>query len=187
MLWSRKLRRPTAALLLAAMALSLPACGFQPLYRQRTNAEVSQQLAAIQIRIIADRPGQQLRTLLQTQFNPSARAVRSSYTLSVTVSDSVVQTLIRKDETATRANLTLTAEYQLSALSSGELLVKGRTRSTNSFNILDSEFATLASEQDARNRAVRNIGAEIQSHLAIFFQGRAQRQKTGVPVPYGNY
>ena len=185
MSWFDKPRAAFGALLLVVVFLSLAGCGFRPLYRQTPTAVVANQLAAIEVRIIADRSGQQLRTQLQTHFNPSDQSVSKQYALAVQLDESVAETVIRKDETATRANLILSARYRLTMLSSGQVLVNGRTRSTNSFNILRSEFATLASEQDARERALNNIGGEIQSHLAIFFQGPSQQRQSSRNQPYG--
>ncbi|MCH8036913.1 MAG: hypothetical protein IIC53_07290, partial [Proteobacteria bacterium] len=76
---------------------------------------------------------------------------------------------IRKDETATRANLILSANFTLRDLESGRVLLEGRTSSVNSFNILTNQFATGFSEADARERALRELSDSIRVRLGIYF------------------
>ncbi len=45
-------------------------------------------------------------------------------------------------------------------------MLTGSLHSTNSYNILDSEFATLVAENDARDRALRSIAEDIRRHVA---------------------
>ena len=76
---------------------------------------------------------------------------------------------MRKDETATRANLILSASFTLRELESERVLLQGRTSSVNSFNILANQFATDFSEADARERALRELSDNIRVRLGIYF------------------
>ena len=76
---------------------------------------------------------------------------------------------MRKDETATRANLTVFAKFSLLDARSNKPLMTGTSRSTNSYNILSSQFATLHSEADARRRALRELADDIRLRLGIYF------------------
>ena len=74
----RKLRRSFRPLALAAavMAASLGACGFHPLYGDRSIGAVSTvDLAAVQIDLIRDREGQMLRNELLDRFQPRGGTV----------------------------------------------------------------------------------------------------------------
>jgi LPS-assembly lipoprotein len=88
--------------------------------------------------------------------------------LNVKLSESKQSLGVRKDATATRANLIITANFDLLDKQAGEKLLSGKVRSINSYNILDAEFATLSAESDARRRAARDLAAEIQSRLGMF-------------------
>ena len=55
-------RRPNWRVLPLLLLLGLQACGFQPLYANRSGAIVTQTLAAIEIGLIRDRTGQLLRS-----------------------------------------------------------------------------------------------------------------------------
>ena len=56
----------------------------------------------------------------------------------------------------------------------GTTVSSGTTRSVAAFNVVRSDFATLSAERDAERRAVRDVGDEISTRLAVFFaRGRA--------------
>jgi LPS-assembly lipoprotein len=40
----------------------------------------------------------------------------------------------------------------------------------NSYDLLRNKFATLAAEDDARTRALRELAEEIRTRLAIYFE-----------------
>lgn len=163
-------RAPFVALWLGALALG--ACGFQPLYGQRSGAASTQELALVSIDQIKNRQGQKLHNFLLARLTPLGAPPEPFYRLQVHLKTGTQQLAIRKDETATRANLVLTANFILSDFRTNKVLFKGLSRSSNSYNILESEFATIASVNDASTRATRELGDEISARLAIFFNRR---------------
>ena len=152
---------------LAALATTLAGCGFQPLHGKSSPASAAA-LGGIEIAIIADRTGQKLRNLLLDKLNPHGPSDRPRYVLRVTVAQSIHSLAIRKDEIATRANLVLRADYELRRKSDRKLVTKGSASSTNSYNILRSNFATLSAENDARNRAVRVLSEDLRTRIGIY-------------------
>ena len=168
--------RSTAVL---AASVLVASCGFRPLYAERATG-VSFQLAAIEINVIDNRVGQILGNHLRDQFNPYGRPSNPLYRLGVTTNETKQDLAIRKDETATRANLTLSADFTLSHADSGKELIRGSVQSTNSYNILSSDFATLSAEDDARRRAVREIGDDIKTRLASFLAFVPETPSAGI-------
>ena len=154
---------------LAACLAILGGCGFQPLYGQRDRGSVAAELAAVKIKLIENRVGQQLRNFLLDRLNPQGKPATAIYDLIIELAESREDLGIRKDETATRANLTLRAEYVLESAATGEILVEGFSRSVTSYDLVDSDFATLSAEADARKRAVRQISEDIKIRLGIYF------------------
>lgn len=154
---------------LAACLAILGGCGFQPLYGQRDRGSVAAELAAVKIKLIENRIGQQLHNFLLDRLNPRGEPATAIYDLIIALKESKEDLAIRKDATATRANLTLRAEYELQRAATGEILVEGSIRSVTSYNIVDSDFATLSAESDARERAVREISEGIKIRLGIYF------------------
>lgn len=160
-----------AALLLMALALS--ACGFQPLYGRGQDGAASPaaQMAAVRIAPLRDRIGQQLRNLLRDRLNPLGQPSNPAYDLQIILVETRQELGIRKDETATRANLIVSANFSLLEVGSGRVLLRGLTTSTNSYNILTSQFATTSTESNARKRALREVSDEIRTRLGIYFAG----------------
>ena len=163
------MRGVAAALLLVALA----ACGFQPLYGQRQGAPV-EALRSVQIATIADRQGQLLRNQLLLLFNPTGAVAEERYQLTVTLATSGNDALLRKDETASRLEVTVTAEFALSSLSDRRIVTRGRAHSVNSFDVVESDFATLSAERDALEASLRQIAHSIQTQLAVHFERRSQ-------------
>ncbi len=154
---------------LAACLAILGGCGFQPLYGQRDRGSVAAELAAVKISLIENRIGQQLHNFLLDRLNPKGKPATAIYDLTIELEESKEDLGIRKDATATRANLTLRAEYELRRAATEEILVEGSIRSVTSYNIVDSDFANLSAESDARERAVREISEAIKIRLGIYF------------------
>ncbi len=83
---------------------------------------------------------------------------------------------IRKDETATRSNLILDATFRIRDVETGKQLFRGRAISANSFNILESRFATISSRADAVRRAARALADNIHTRLGIYFSQQAREK-----------
>jgi len=163
MLWFRFIAVITTAVFLAS-------CGFQPLYgTDGESRRATAQLAKIRIEAIPDRTGQLLRNFLLDRINPQGQPIRPRYYLQVKINVTRTDLGIERDETATRALLVLTADYRLFNRAKKVVLVKGTTQSTNSFNIVASDFATLSAENDATERASREVSDDIKTRLALYF------------------
>lgn len=156
--------------LAAAGLLFLAACGYQPLYGGSAQSSVRADLAAIEVGWIKDRVGQQLRTELVRRFHPDGRPRKPSYRLKISLSIGKRELAFKKSEIATRANLRITARYTLRNGPDGKRLVQGTSRITTSYDILSGDFATLAAEEDAYRRGVRELADEITSRLAAFLR-----------------
>ena len=149
--------------------LLVSACGFHPLYGGGEGAgAVRAELAAIRIRLIADRTGQLLYDELRDRLNPGGQPADPRYVLAVELQGASEAVALRGDETPTRTNLTLTASYTLTDAATDAVVTRGRSRSTISYDILRSEFATLASASDARARGVGDLADDIRTRLAVF-------------------
>jgi len=161
---------PAGALL--GVLLVLSACGYRPLYGQYSSGgqsvSAAAALAAIDVKPMRDRTGQLMRTALQRRLNQRG-SVEALYDLHVTVTETVVELAVEQNSFATRANLTLTATYQLVRSSDDLLLTNGKQRAVASYNIITSDFATLAAQADARERAIDMLSDDIQSRLGIYF------------------
>jgi len=149
--------------------LVLGGCGFQPLYGKSSAATAASKFSEIKIKPIKDRIGQQLHNHLLTALNPKGAPGNPLYLLEVLVSETKSSLAVRKSAFATRANLKVTTSFRLIPTKKGEEDFSGTSAITVSYNILDSDFATLSAEKDARKRAVREIAEDIRIQLSAHF------------------
>ncbi|MEP4378099.1 MAG: LPS assembly lipoprotein LptE [Alphaproteobacteria bacterium] len=155
------------ALLVVAL-LGLAACGFEPLYGdQEQGTPTEDLLSRVSVPPLADRLGQLVRIELTNRLNPRP-APEPFYVVSVQLNESKQGLAVRRDASATRANLIITATFALTPVGKDESLLSGDIRSSNGYDILTSDFATLAAENDARRRGARDIADAIVDRLAIY-------------------
>ena len=150
----------------------LAGCGFHPIYGNSDNTAISSQLGAIQIASIDNRVGHKLRNLLLDRINPRGRALNPLYMLTIKTQVNKSEIGLRTNEETTRARLSLSAKFFLTDQKSGSVLLEGSVRSVNSYNIPASEFALIAAEDNATDRATREISDEIKTRLGLFFAKR---------------
>ena len=149
--------------------LVLAGCGFEPLHGARQRGpDGTSALRQIAIAPIPERLGQLLRIELTNRLTPKGPPQSPAYVLNIKVRESIQNLGLRKDATATRANLIITADFTLTDTKTQEAVFTGDLRSINSYNILDADFATLTAESDARRRAAVDLATEIRSRLGLF-------------------
>lgn len=168
--------KPGRAAVAVTLALALSGCGFSPLYGQRGIAAapaVTDSLTQVLIRPLADRQGQKLRQILREQLQPRGMAERPAYDLEIHLTNRIEEIGVRRDATSSRANFILTANFYLNEGASR--LLSDRVQAIVSYNILDEQYATVASQADAENRAIRRVGEEIKARLAVYFRERAEK------------
>lgn len=150
----------------------LAGCGFEPLYAKPDTAadtNISAQLAATHIALIEDRVGQELRNHLLDKMNPKGQPQNPLFVLNVELNESRADLGIQRDDTSTFAKLVLSASYELRSRTTNEVLLNATARSTNSYNVLTSSYATLKAEEDARTRAAMQLSESITNRIAIYF------------------
>lgn len=129
-------------------------------------------LATVEVAPIADRSGQLLRNELNALLTPRGRPADPRYRLHVKVSESTTLLALARTGLASRADLTINAQYELSDARSRETLLSDRALVTSSYNVIDSDYATLAAENASRTRTLNRIAQSIRSRLGAFFASR---------------
>lgn len=170
-MWSSKKLSLTALLFLSLVPIG--ACGFQPLYANKSGGAGAADLATIRVKVIADRLGQQLRNQLIDVLTPRGAPDRPLYSLQVRLRESTQRLAVRKNSFATRANYKLSARFILRDSTTGKSLFEGREAVISSYNISRSDYTTLVGAKDARVRATRALGEDIRTRLGVFFRQRA--------------
>ena len=167
---------------LAALLLGLAACGFQPLYGENPrndNWASTDYLAQVRILPLEDRTGQIMHNLLRDRLNPDGQPGDPGYYLMVFIQERSEDMVIQRDETATRVNLRVLSEFRLLNQDKSDVLFQSQAVSYNSYNVLDSELATMTAEQAALESSLAEVADSIQSQLAAFFSRETQRGRAG--------
>lgn len=158
------------ALFLCAVLL-FAGCGFSPLYGTHgDNAAVTQSFDSVFIANIPDREGQYLRNALIDRLYAHGRPADPRYTLTIDRIQRQKRDLdITKNASATRAQLRLDAGMTLTENANGKILLKRGLISITSYNILQSQFTTRISEDDAQRSALDDLARQAEQHLALYF------------------
>lgn len=160
--------------------LLLAGCGFEPLYGERNQAVATERLLnRVAVPPIENRVGQLARIELTNRLTPTRPAPTPLFTLNVKLGESKTNLAVERDSSATRANLTIDAAFELKRISDGAKLTSGSVRSVNSYDILQSDFATLAAEQNARRRGAKDVADGIIDRLAIYLRRNQDTLLTG--------
>ncbi|MAM68638.1 MAG: hypothetical protein CMM12_07755 [Rhodospirillaceae bacterium] len=171
-------RQNLTGALIVGLAATIAGCGFQPMHGQRSNASAAA-LATIDIGLIADRTGQILRNELLQVMQPQGPARQQPYLLTVTLTESLQNLAIKRNEDVTRANLTLVVSFVVSRRSDGLRLHSGGAQWVNTYNILTSDFATLSARENARKRGAEQLALEIRERISVWLvqTGGAPRRR----------
>ncbi|MCR9268552.1 MAG: LPS assembly lipoprotein LptE [Hyphomonadaceae bacterium] len=145
-------------LVLAFLVLSLSACGFTPLYATGGGS------GDIAITKIEGRAGQALRKALSQELAPGLPGLDGPATLDITLREQIGRLALRPDESATRTDIVVSANYVLAYEGDG---ISGRSTAETSFLVPDAPFADIAAQIDATDRAMNILARRIADDLRI--------------------
>lgn len=169
MSWHEAARRLAALAIVLGAVVPVSACGFRPLYGTGGVADAAAELSRVEVSVIPDRSGQILRNYLIQGLNPDGRPANPAYRLNVDLREREEELGIDKTDSAQRANLMITARFSLRTAADDHEVLNRRVGIITSYNILLDEFATLSAQNAARDRALRRIGSDIRTQLALYF------------------
>jgi LPS-assembly lipoprotein len=157
---------------------TLSGCGFQPVYMPTASGKAGvaqRELAAIQVDIIPDRPGQLLRQALQDRLEMGSSGVARRYELSVAFGISGEGIAIEQDTNVTRIREIGTATWSLVAQDPGRTrLTSGYAKSVDAINLFDAQyFAADLGNEAVQRRLAEALADQITLQLATFFHKQA--------------
>ena len=155
------------ALLLAA-GLALAGCGLRPLYAGGQSGPVASVLRSVAVAPIAGRVGWLVRSGLVDRLGGADGGSAARYRLEVELSDEITGLGIRGDSAATRERRTLRARYRLVEAASGTVVVDATAGSDAGIDVVSSEYATVAAEQDAAERLAGTVADQIVARLGLY-------------------
>lgn len=158
--------------LIASLALFLGACGFQPMYASGANGGPA--IGPVQVAQIDGKAGHVLKTELDRILAVEAQAGGEPMLLEITLQELVTPLGIRRDESATRAELRLIANYVLTPPNNGRVM-RGSVFTVVNYDIPTAAFGEIASQDDARERAAETMAQRFRAELALrMAQARAE-------------
>jgi LPS-assembly lipoprotein len=163
----------SGAVFVVAATLVLSACGFRPLYGTSSIPEgAANAFAAVRIEPIpptndSDRIGYLVSGALDEALHKPGLNAEARHVLKVSLADERRGLAIQDDASITRYNYRLSADWMLVAIGSDTPVTKGMAQTTASYNVVDSEYATLVARKDAEERAAREIAEQIKLKIAV--------------------
>ncbi len=164
-------------------ALGLTGCGFQPMYMPTASGGAgiaARELAAINVPIIGDRPGQLIRQALQARFaNDSGTPKR--YELGVAFWIAGEGLGIQTDNSATRVRFTGYASWVLMAQDPARTrLTDGTARTVDGLNVFNQQFFALDMENEVvQRRMAEQLADQVATQLSLWFRQRAAATAAG--------
>jgi LPS-assembly lipoprotein len=143
---------------IALFALIVSACGFTPLYANGGGA------GNISITQIDGRAGQALKKALLQELGPGLPGLDGPASLDVVLDESLARLALRPDESATRTDVIVKADY---VLSFDDNAIAGSSSAESSFLVPDAPFSDITAQIDATDRAMLILARRIADDLRI--------------------
>lgn len=153
-----------APIVLFALA-SLAGCGLSPMY---STQQGQGPIGAVEVGMIPGLAGHTLRSELDRLLS-TERGDGPARPLQVTLREEVINLGLRLDESATRAELRLTADYVLGPPAPGTAgrEIRGSLLSVVNYEIPTGAFGVIAAQDDARERAAEVMAQRLRAELAL--------------------
>ena len=178
------------AMILAAVC-GLAACGFEPLYVEKTagddlwyynnkfDTDIVREMAQIKVETVSDRIGQMIKNELMDTFNPYGTPKCAKYFLKLQpVLAHTVQQALRDDITATREKVKYTVKYSLWDKENGQL-VSGKSWVYLSYDLLDNPYSTTMDKKKVEKDGAKIIANDISLRIGAYFH--SVKTKRGNP------
>jgi LPS-assembly lipoprotein len=149
--------------LIASLTLLVAACGFQPMYAPAGGGAA---IGPVTVEQIDGKAGHVLKTeldrILAVENNGATPAM-----LQITLSEQITPLGIRVDESATRAELRLIANYILTPATPGAQVMRGSVFTVVNYDIPTAAFGEITAQDDARERAAETMAQRFRAELAL--------------------
>ena len=166
-----------ACCLLPVALCLLSACGFEPLY---ATSEAASKPALQSVRLIevkaSDIATPIVTRALERRTAGGAGESEAEYDLVVTVRELAQPLAVQIDDSVTRYNYRLLADYTLTRRKDGEAF-SGKAEAVASFNVVASQYSTLYAEDAAREKAARNLAERIERDILLEIAGADDPEK----------
>lgn len=158
--------------LLIVLTLALSGCGFTPMLAP-TEQNGGVAIGPVAIPEIEGKSGFVFRTELERLLD-AERGRGPLRSLEVKMGENISSVGLRADQSATRADLRLTARYRFLD-QNGTVMFEGLVSSVASYDIPASAYGEIAAQDDARERAAQQLAERMRAELALRLAARNQK------------
>ena len=170
---------------------ALSACGFEPLYVEKTagndlwyynnefDTDIVREMGQIKVETVSDRIGQMVRNELMDTFNPLGTPKCAKYFLKIDPADKqLTEQALRDDITATREKVKYTLNYSLWSKEKGNL-VNGQSWVYLSYDLLDNPYSTSVDKKKVEKDGAKILANDISLRIGAYFH--SMKTKRGNP------
>lgn len=159
------------SLLTFILLTSLTSCGFQVLYLDNDQEKVSyeKEFASVRIQKTAGRMSQELRVALLDLLNPDNLNVEPRYVLTISENKAVSGTFITFTGASGRNKVTMTVNYELRDLQSGEIVATNSTVVNDNYDVQENRYGTYVADAYTTSNLSRVAALNIRNLLANDF------------------
>lgn len=176
-----------------AALLTAAACGFEPLYVEKTSSSewyynskfdtgIKEEMASVKVELIGERMGQLIRNDLLDKLTPKGQPKEPRYFLSITnISKNEIDQALRNDITATRKKVIYRVSYKLKD-AQHKTLVDGNSVAYTGYDILRDPYSTTFAQKKIEKNAAKILANDISLRLGAYFH--SLQTKRGNPDEY---
>jgi hypothetical protein len=152
---------------LIILLLKLSACGFQVIYKERENVDISyvDELAAIRIQKVRTKLAQEFQNNLYDILNPDYVKAEPKYLLVTTVKSSIIPVFITATGASGRNKMTLDVTYELKSIETGTTVGKGFTSVYDNYDVSLKRYGTYAAEEYTKTNLTKVAAQDIRNSL----------------------
>lgn len=168
------LRHGMRTLIAVGLVLSVAACGWQPLLAPAGSggANVNVALSQIDIPPTKSRLGQLLRNNMISNLGTAGGSAVPLYRLIMVPTITKNDVLVQKNTDVRRIQYQLGVTYKLIDIATRQPINEGHSFSIVAYTRLQSEFANIRAEKDAKEKTAYAVAEDIKTRLAAFFSAR---------------
>jgi LPS-assembly lipoprotein len=165
-------RSPLLAAMLIAAAVSLTACGLQPLYGTTAGgSRLGAVMAGVEVTPIPGRVGQKLRNELIFENTGGGEAGPTGYKLDIVIKENIINELVKISGDAKSQVYELDATFKL--MKEGKVILEGKATSRATYERVETIFSNVRARVDAEDRAARTVAESIKVRLAAYLSQAA--------------
>lgn len=160
------------AALFLALGLILSSCGFRPLYATGEQGFEGADLSEIRLTTVTGGGDSRfpVEDTLRSNLPPTVSDPR--YEVSIRLGQFRQAVAVRTDSTTRRFNYVLSGKILYTDKETGEVRVQN-LKSTTSYGVVSSQYASLVGREDAARRAGIDLARQIETDMALYVRGRA--------------